>query len=469
LAAKTHGEHTNKLNMKKRVLHITPHLGGGVGTVVLNWMKKDNSGILHTIISLDKNNSGEWAAVNEQCENVIIHDNCYAKDNFNVFFRDLVELSDIVLIHWWNHPLTYDVIVNFHWPPCRLLLWNHVNGLFPPYTMPEKLFDFVDFLVFTSPVSYECREVKNISDKNREKLDVIWSTVGIEDFEDLDRIQHITFNVGYIGTVDFGKLNRNFINLCSQVNIPNVRFIVTSVDPQQHIIDEVIEKGIWEKFGFLGHVPRVPHVLRILSEVDVFGYPLQPQHFGTCEQALGEAMMAGCIPVVLANPAEKYIIKHMETGMVADTPEEYPRAIEYLYKNPDLRKQMAENTKTFAKKQYDITKTIQEWNKLFDKAMSTDKNNHIWDLNRTTKYSPAELYVESLGEYALPLRQYIGSKDTGEQTKAINAIKQLFNTNPMFYSQNKGSVLQYLRFFPDDQVLSSWADILHTDNQLKRI
>jgi glycosyltransferase involved in cell wall biosynthesis len=348
--------------MKIRILHITPHLGGGVGTVVLNWMKKDISGSLHTIISLDRNNSGEWATVNEQCENVTIYDNCYARDDFNDFFKDTVKLSDIVLIHWWNHPLLYDVMINFLWPPCRLLLWSHINGLFPPYIMPEKIFDFVDYFIFTSPVSYECKEVKNISDKNREKLEVIWSTVGIEDFENLNRIQHKNFIVGYIGTCDFGKLNHNFINLCSQIDIPDVRFIVASVDSQQHIIDEAIEKGIWKKFVFLGRVPRVPDVLRIFSEIDVFGYPLQPQHFGTCEQVLGEAMMVGCVPVVLANPTERYIVKHMKTGIIADTLEEYPRAIEYLYKNPDLRKQLAENAKIFAKTQYDITRTIHDWN-----------------------------------------------------------------------------------------------------------
>jgi glycosyltransferase involved in cell wall biosynthesis len=446
-----------------KILHITPHLGGGIGTVVLNYMKKDDSGTMHTIISLDKNNSKDWMETNKQCEYITIYDDCYIKGDFISFLKCLIESTDIVLIHWWNHPLLYDVIINFYLPPCRLLVWNHINGLFPPYTIPKKLFDFVDYFVFTSPVSYECETVKNIPDKNKEKINVIWSTAGIEDFENLDKIPHGGFNVGYVGTADFGKLNRNFINLCSQVNIPDVLFIVVSGDSQQHLIDEAINAGIQEEFSFLGSIPRVPNVLSILSTVDVFGYPLQPQHFGTCEQALGEAMIAGCVPVVLSNPTERYIVKHMETGIIADTPEEYPRAIEHLYKNPDLRKQLAENAKKFAKSQYNITGTIREWNNLFDKAMSMDKRNHIWDLNRTTKHSPAKLYIESLGEHALPLKQYIDSRDTCEQTKAINAIKQLFDTNPMFYSKNKGSVLQYLRFFPKDKVLQAWSSVLRLE------
>jgi glycosyltransferase involved in cell wall biosynthesis len=431
------------MNRKLSILHITPHLGGGVGSVVLNWMKKDFSGYRYKIISLDKNNNKDWIEVNEQHKNVTILDACYFKNDFRTLLKNNIESSDIVLIHWWNHPLLYEIMINFELPPCRLLLWNHVNSLFPPYTMPEKLFDFVDYLIFTSPVSYECKEIKKIS---KEKIDVIWSTIGVEDFENLERMPHQSFNVGYTGTADFGKLNHNFIKLCSQINIPEVRFVVTSGDSQQHLINEAIDAGMWNKFAFLG---RVPSVSRILSEIDVFGYPLQPQHFATCEQALGEAMMAGCVPVVLANPTEKHIVKHKETGLVANTLEEYPRAIEYLYNNPNERKRLAENAKNFAKKQYDIISTIQKWNELFDKAMNADKKNHIWQTNKAEKLSPAELYIESLGEYALPLIQQ--NKD---------GIKQLFDTNSMFYSKNKGSVLQYLQFFPDDKVLREWASVL---------
>ena len=432
--------------MIKNILHITPHLGGGIGSVVLNWMRKDFSGCLHTIISLDKNNNKDWIDVNENYKNVTILNACYFKEDFEILLKDRITSSDIVVLHWWNHPLLYDVMINFQWSPCRLILWNHVNSLFPPYSMPEKLFDFVDYLVFTSPVSYECKEIKNNYNKIKEKIDVIWSTIGIEDFEKLEKIPHSSFNVGYTGTVDFGKLNSNFINLCSKIDIPDVKFIVTSGDSQQHLINESINANIWSKFAFLG---RVPQVSRILAEIDVFGYPLQPQHFATCEQSLGEAMMAGCVPVVLANPTERHIVKHMETGIIANTLEEYPRAIEYLYKNPDLRKQLAEQGKIFAKKQYDITMTIQKWNELFDKAISTNKRERVW-VEKKNKLSPAELYIEALGEYSLPLKE----------ANRIG-IKQLFDSNPMFYSKNKGSVLQYLQFFPEDKILQTWADALY--------
>lgn len=444
----------------REILHITPHLGGGVGTVVLNWMKKDTSGRKHTIVSLDKNNNMGWIEVKENCENVTIYDGFYTYSNCKTILSNLICQNDILVIHWWNHPLLYDVLVNFRWPASRIIAWNHTNSLFPPYSRPLNLFDFVDNLVFTSPVSYECPELQKLTEKQKEKIGVIWSTVGVEDFENLEKIPHEGFNVGYVGTVDFGKLNRNFIKLCAQVNIPDVRFIVTSGDSQQRLIDEAISAGIWEKFRFLGRVPRVP---RILSETDVFGYPLQPQNFATCEQALGEAMMAGCVPVVLANPPERYIVKHMETGLIADTLEEYPKAIEYLYHNPLELKRLAENAKLFAKKQYDIIQTIQQWNSLFEKIMLLEKRTRAWDSSNSNR-PPYMLYIESMGEYADPLKNYILAKNGEQRENAVKNIKLLFASNSMFYSKSKGSVLQYLDFFANDEILQEWAKLAKESN-----
>jgi glycosyltransferase involved in cell wall biosynthesis len=446
--------------MQKRILHITPHLGGGVGSVILAWMEEDISKHIHTIISLDKNNNKDWIRIHNDYENVNIFDNTYANDNFEYLLSTNINNNDIVLIHWWNHPLLYDILINCRWPPCRILIWNHVNSLFPPYTMPEKLIDFADYLIFTSPVSYECAELKRWTPEQKGKTGVLWSTIGINAFENLKRESHDGFIVGYTGTVDYGKLNQNFIELCANVTIPDVQFVVCSGDSQRHLLDEVEKRGISNKFSFEG---RVPSILPYLAKFDVFGYPLQPQHFATCEQSLGEAMMAGCVPVVLSNPTEKHIIKHMKTGIVAETLEEYPRAIEYLYHNQDILKRLSENARIFAKKQYDINKTISGWNDLFDKSLFFDKKNHIWGGGSSglqSRLTPAMLYIESLGEaHSLPLVQYTQAKNDTERNKAIRDIKQLFDSNSMFYSNNKGSVLQYLNFFPQDKILQKWAKI----------
>lgn len=442
---------------QKTILHLTPHLGGGVGSVVLNWMDKDDSNNIHTIISLDKNNNKDWIKTNEERERVTIYNDSYTRKDFIDFLKNHIRNNDIVVIHWWNHPLLYDVMVNFKFPACRVMIWNHVSSLFAPYSMSEKLVDFTDYLIFTSPVSYECQEIKALSTNKKAKLDVIWSTVGIESFENLKRTPHEGFIVGYTGTVDFGKLNPNFIKLCADVNIPDVKFIVCSGDSQQHLIDEAEKLGVSDKFSFEG---RVPSVIPYLTKYDIFGYPLQPQHFATCEQSIGEAMMAGAVPVVLGNSTEKYIVKNMETGIVAETLEDYPKAIEYLYNNRDVIKRLAENAKVFARKQYDIKQTIEKWESLFEKVMQLYKKERIWDVNLTQKVSPAMLYIEAIGDYAAPLKDYISAKSNDEKTQAEIRVQALFDTNIMFYSKNKGSTLQYLKFFPKDKYLQEWSNLL---------
>ena len=56
-----------------------------------------------------------------------------------------------------------------------------------------------------------------------------------------------------------------------------------------------------------------------LQQSQIFFYPLQPDHYGTAENALIEAMSLGLVPVVLANPAECAIIEHGVTGFIGTT------------------------------------------------------------------------------------------------------------------------------------------------------
>jgi hypothetical protein len=90
--------------------------------------------------------------------------------------------------------------------------------------------------------------------------------------------------------------------------------------------------------------------------------------------------------------------------------------------------------------------------------MMIEKRTRTWDSTNSKKPSHM-LYIESLGEYAEPLTKYILAQNKKQKTKAAKVIKLLFDSNPMFYSKGKGSVLQYLQYFPDDKILQEWAAI----------
>lgn len=440
------------------ILHITPHLGGGVGSVVLNWMMKDKNPTKHTIISLDKNNNKDWIAVNENYENVSIIDGAWFLPEFKDLLCEYVKANDIVVMHWWNHPLLYDVMINYQLPKCRLVMWNHVSGLFPPYVITKNDIDFCDRFVFTSPVSYETKEVKRLSEEDRKKLDVNWSTIGVESFKNLTRTKNKEFTVGFTGTVDFGKLNPAFIELCKNVNVPNVKFVVCSGDSQQHLIDEAKEKGVYERFSFEG---RVPSIVPYVAMFDVYGYPLQPQHFATCEQAIGEAMMAGAVPVVLNNPTERFIVKHMETGIVANSFDEYSKGIEYLYNNPEELKRMQSNAMKFASEMYDINKTIKHWYEIFDEEMKLPKQDRMWLKNKDKVIPPEELYAYSHDEHGKPFWNFLNAVTEEDKAKARTSLTEQFATNSMYKSKGKGSVFQYLQFWPNNETLIEWSKLIN--------
>ena len=76
-----------------------------------------------------------------------------------------------------------------------------------------------------------------------------------------------------------------------------------------------------------------------LSGADIFFYPLQPDHYGTAENALVEAMSLGLVPVVLNNPAEMAIVRHGETGFVARSIDECIALLQMLLSSPELLEQ----------------------------------------------------------------------------------------------------------------------------------
>ena len=112
-------------DLRKKILHITPHLGGGVGTVLLNYLSKtkNNTSFLHRVVCLDYANE---SAIQE-ARNLSIS----LLDKMSEKKQELLEIiseSDIVLIHWWNHPLLYDFLIREQLPASRVVIWSHTSG-----------------------------------------------------------------------------------------------------------------------------------------------------------------------------------------------------------------------------------------------------------------------------------------------------------------------------------------------------
>jgi len=359
-----------------------------------------------------------------------------------------IERSDIVVVHFWNHPFLFEFLMDTEIPPCRLCVWAHISGLNPPYVFPPTLLEFADRFVFASPISYKSKEVVHSPPRIRNRFRHVWTTGNIDEYLGIKQIPHDGFNIGFIGTLDYSKLHPNFLELCSKIKIPDVQFIMCGDGcDAEEIKREVKERGMEDKFVFTGVIEDIKPYLAI---IDVFGYPLNPDHFGTCEQVIGEAMAAGIIPVVMKNPAEEYILYQSLVRFVCDDEDEYIRNIELLYRDRDKRETLVGLIQEHVVGLYDSSKMVESWEEIFVELMEDEKKTREWwVIDEFTRNEGAQIFIESLGNHGIIFHQ--------NNTKEI---KKLFESNLQWKSMSKGSPRQYLDAFPGDQLLKEWVDLI---------
>lgn len=425
----------------KKILHISSHLGGGVGRVLTNYLKKTNESVefIHKICCFDTvNDQAKTFLANEsiECKELIEHNE----------LLDEIRKCDILVVHWWNHPLLFDFLVRNGIPPCRIAFWAHVSGNEAPHIFSHTLFDYPDYFIFTTPMSYLIDEVVTYP-KTHGIFRAIWSTGGLDHVKDIQRQEHDGFNIGYIGTVDYSKMHQNFIDICAKIDIPEAKFIVCGGGHIDELKVEIAKRGLEDQFIFTGFVEDINPYLEIF---DVFMYPLAPNHYGTCDQALAEAMGVGIVPIVLNNNMENYMVHNMYSGIVATSEEEFVSAVKEMHHNKGFRDRLGAKAQEEAFRRFSIDETIKEWDYVFHKLLEKEKLPRKWSGKYSGKDTkPYQVFIESLGKY-------------GEvfDTNDINAIRDLSKKSLSWKSKSKGTTHQYRSFFSDDKLLSSWSELM---------
>lgn len=437
----------------KTILHITPHLGGGVGRVLRNFLSysRDHSEDCHRLACLDYANATctAWA----EKTGITIREHLARR------LPELLEMvaqADLVVLHWWNHPLLYDLLVRHPLPPARVLLWSHVSGHTPPQNFSRELLAYPDRFVVATPYSFEAPVIRRLPrEQQAERLRLVFSCAGISHVAQARPRPHQGFRIGYIGTVDYVKMHRDFLKMSAAARIPGVRFVVCGGPQDAAIRREAEDAGIAGEFEFLGHVDDVAQVL---STLDVFGYPLAPGHYGTGEQGLIEALAAGLPAVVLDNGPEGYVVEDGVTGIVAPDEAAYTSALELLFRNPDLRLAMSANAARRARQRFPIEKTAQAWQALYTEALELPKRPRCWSgFSPDGRVSAAEVFLAALGEYGGPFSQSLFSCDQETTCAADEAIARLPG---LLRAPTRGSAFHYRSFFPDDPYLNLWAGLM---------
>lgn len=321
-----------------KILHITPHLGGGVGTVIMDWMSKDKNHD-YSLACLDYVNSKavEWSIR----ESFPILDSAIRHGTWDSLCWS-ISYYDIVLVHYWDHPMLEELFSRLL-PDCRMVFWCHKNIRW------NKVFPYPDRFINTSPVQKYGSEC-------------IWSTGNMDRFLAIEPKPHEGFNIGTVISkkMDVSKTFGMFMEIAGK--IPDARFFWIGDAIPVNFMD-------FPDFTFTG---KVDDVAPYLAEMDVFAYPLRPDHYGTCEIALGEAMAAGVVPVVMDNPAERTIIVDGKSGYIEPDMECFIDAFRFL-RSKMLRHYMGLRAKDRAKELYSIDNQIASWNQVFESMMQNPK------------------------------------------------------------------------------------------------
>ncbi|HUI15282.1 MAG TPA: glycosyltransferase [Xanthobacteraceae bacterium] len=312
-----------------RILHIAVHLGGGIGKAHAAIARELPRGVEQTFLLLEPPIDRRHAHVIARRGGRVVVERDPAR------IRALADQSDIVQLEYWGHPLLNDYAQFALVPGVKSVCWCHVSGLFPPVlpTLPV-----VERLVVTSNISLPV-----VPRAIRDRTSVINSGFGFAGMGLHTRPPRRKALIAYLGTVDFKKLHREIFDAVDALD-GGKDDDLTPISLWGHISPEVATRA-----AAMRHPERIKlrgHTLdpgSALAEADIFFYPLRPDHYGTAENALVEAMSMGLVPVVLDNPAEAQIVAHGKSGFVAHTVDECVSYLRRLVQAPSLREEMGAN------------------------------------------------------------------------------------------------------------------------------
>src|SRR5664280_614370 len=366
-----------------KILHVTPHLGGGVGkahAALSSALPKE--AVQQTFILLEEPQNRRYADMIEAGGARVI-----VADGLDQVAR-LASAADIVQFEFWNHPRLFECLAQAAFPTMRSVFWSHNSGLSKPLIQPG-LMEQAGRFVFTTEASRTIASIDLLPEAARKKIAVINSGFGFPDGLRRARPRNRKPGIAYLGTVDFVKMHPEFFDAIDGLVGNDIQVSVWgSLDPSGPVAARAGAMRHPERIKFCGETAEPAAVL---SEADIFFYPLQPDHYGTAENALIEAMSLGLTPVVLNNPAEMAIVRDCNTGFVAQSVEECVSILQMLLLLPELREKISRNAIRHVAENRTPTQTAFDFMVLWLGLLS--KSPQPCDFRRAIGASPADWFV----------------------------------------------------------------------------
>lgn len=449
-----------------KIVHVIQQVSRGGGcraTIYLAKYSAQLAGHDHSILSLE---SPDIEAVRVAAENNVRIISGLSAHEIDKLFSE----TDVVQFSWWNNHAVQRFMRTIS-VPIRSVGWFHVGGAASPQVITPKLVDYFDYAVACSPYTYQAAAIQSLSEVERSaRTGLVYGATDFARIDGFTRKPHEGFTVGYIGTLDFLKMHRNYVSMSVGAQIPEARFIFCGSGVARDTIRvEAAALGAGHQFQDLGYVDNIRSMLEIL---DVYGYPLCPETYAASEMNLQEVMYAGIPPVVFPYGGVKELITHNQTGLIVHSEEEYSHALRYLYERPDERARIGANAHEYAKKVFGAHNAGQEINKIYEKVLNLPKRVHTWggtleekmkgrvrplpgDLFASLLSPGAELFLDSLGFHSLPFLQSLFGCDDRER---LLADAEIMNSSTVLIHSG---LTPYKDAYREDSYLHYWLGVAH--------
>ncbi len=410
-----------------KILHVAAHMGGGIGSA---YTGLGTCGQEQSVLLLEPpQNQAALAKVKAVGFRIIQSPNVAET-------KQELEQADVVIFSWHHHPALTKFLHDFPPVPIRSILWCHVSGNYFP-AIPAEFVKKFDQCMFATPYSLELPQVQALGKTYiQEHFSVVYGLNDLSSFSQIQRKLHKSFKIGYVGTLGFCKLHPDFVEFCAAVDLPDAEFMmVGSPSTKETILNTAAEKGIAERFQFCGQLKDVKPAL---AEMDVFSYLLNPQHFGATENALLEAMAAGLPVVALDQCVEHYIIRDGVTGILVHSPEEYGKAVRFLYENPSKAAEIGANARAEVLRTYKVQDNRDRFLVSCEIAMKQPKKVYPFDVFFVGE--PADWFLSCV-----------------EADRKYFEGNHVWEAGRIFHEKTKGSPIHYHSYFPEDKRLAAWA------------
>lgn len=375
-----------------------------------------------------------------------------AREDLETVTRAL-RAADIVHAAFWNTPEMY-AWLRSALPPMRLLFTFYIHGEHPAQLITAPLFEFADTVIVTAARTLQLAVFQQNALARRARSYRIPASTQMRAAQPIS-VRPRAARVGYVGTVDFVKMNSRYVELCAAVHNAEIVFpIAGGGDGFKTLRHQANERGIASRFEWLGYQDD-PYP--VLASLDVFGYPLCHDTYATTDLILQEAMWLGVPPVILPYGGLSDLIQHNTTGLIVSE-SEYAQALEELARDETLRARLSANARQYAREHFGADKHAPALYAVYETAMQVEKRERVWRSEWCdARWAGASALIEAFGDAAHTLRVSLVSNDL---TEIRAAEQEIARATPAQTSVGGGGILDYRRAYPNDAYLRLWAGLV---------